>query len=58
MIEWVPTDSRLVENVADPLLKVPVPIVAVPSLKVTPPPGTPDPGEFAETAAVKVTVWP
>ena len=58
MIEWVPTDSRLVENVAEPLLKVPVPIVAVPSLKVTPPLGTPDPGKFAETAAVKVTVWP
>ena len=58
MIAWLPTDSRLVEKVADPLLKVPVPIVAVPSLKVTPPLGTPDPGELAVTAAVKVTDWP
>ena len=37
---------------------VPVPIVVVPDLKVTVPVGGPEPGAFAVTVAVKVTLVP
>ena len=36
----------------------PVPSVLAPSLNVTVPVGTPDPGAVALTVAVKVTDWP
>ena len=58
MIEWLATDRLLVENVATPPLKVPVPIVAAPSLNVTVPVGVPAPGAVAVTVAVNVTDWP
>ena len=46
-------------NVACPEeLSEPVPRTVVPSRKVTVPVGTPDPGAFAVTVAVKVTLWP
>ena len=41
-----------------PLVKVPVPSVLVPFLKVTVPLGVPAPGETGLTVAVKVTDWP
>jgi len=44
--------------VATPPLKVPVPRVVAPSLKVTVPVGVPEPGETAATVAVKVTDCP
>jgi len=44
--------------VATPPLKVPVPRVVAPSLKVTVPVGVPEPGDAAATVAVKVTDWP
>jgi hypothetical protein len=47
-----------VVKVADPLLKVPVPNVVVPSLNVTVPVGLPAPGATAVTLAVKITDWP
>ena len=57
MIEWVPTASALVLNVAFPEpLRVPLPSVVEPSLNVTLPVGVgPDP---ALTVAVKVTELP
>src|SRR5213080_4273274 len=59
LIEWEPTASVLVTNVAWPeLFSVPVPRVLEPSLKVTVPVGVPAPGLFAATVAVKVTGCP
>jgi hypothetical protein len=54
----VPTESLEVLNVALPLLKVIVPNVVVPSLKVTEPERLPAPGVVAPTVAVKVTLLP
>src|SRR6058998_3627851 len=59
LIEWEPTASVLVTNVAWPEpFRVPVPRVLEPSLKVTVPVGVPAPGLFAVTVAVKVTGCP
>ena len=61
MIEWgLPaTVSAVVENVATPEpLRVPVPMVVAPSLKVTLPVGVPVAGETGLTVAVNVTDWP
>src|SRR5216117_2583887 len=59
LIEWEPTASVLVTNVAWPEpFRVPVPRVLVPSLKVTCPVGVPEPGLLAVTVAVKVTDCP
>lgn len=58
MIECEPRLNALVENVAWPLLKLPVPKVVAPSLKVTVPVGVPVAGEVALTVAVNVTLWP
>jgi hypothetical protein len=59
VIECVARVSELVEYVATPLpLRVPVPIVVAPSLKVTVPVGVPLAGAVAVTVAVKVTFWP
>src|SRR5438874_1051913 len=59
LIEWEPTASVLVTNVAWPEpFSVPVPRVLEPSLKVTVPVGVPAPGLFAATVAVKVTGCP
>ena len=55
---WLPTDRLLVEKVAWPATRVPVPIVAAPSLKVTEPDGVPEPGAVALTVAVNVVDWP
>ncbi len=57
VIEWVPTASALVLNVALPeLLTVPLPKVVEPSLKVTLPVAVGP--ESAWTWAVKVTEFP
>jgi len=56
VIECVPTARALVEKVALPPLKVPVPIVVPPFVKVTVPAGVPEVKDF--TVAVKVTVVP
>lgn len=45
------------ENVAFPLLSVPVPNTVAPFLNVTVPVGVPLPGAIATTVAVKVTDW-
>src|SRR5205809_668229 len=59
LIEWEPTASVLVTNVAWPEpFRVPAPRVLVPSLKVTVPVGVPAPGLLAVTVAVKVTDCP
>src|SRR5437773_1904196 len=59
LIEWEPTASVLVVNVAWPEpFSVPVPRALEPSLKVTVPVGVPAPGLFAVTVAVKVTGCP
>src|SRR5438552_6696146 len=59
LIEWEPTASVLVTNVAWPEpFRVPVPRVLGPSLKVTVPVGVPAPGLVAVTVAVKVTDCP
>ncbi len=59
MIEWEPTASVLVVNMAWPALsRVPVPRMVEPSLKVTVPVGVPAPGLLAVTVAVKVTDCP
>src|SRR5437773_1982171 len=59
LIEWEPTPSVLVTNVAWPEpFRVPVPRVLEPSLKVTVPVGVPAPGLLAVTVAVKVTGCP
>jgi len=47
-----------VENVAFPLLSVPVPSTVAPFLNVTTPVGVPPPGATAATVAVNVTDWP
>lgn len=54
MIEWLPTPSAEVENVAVPPLMVPVPSVVAPSLKVTVPLGELPPLRLA----VSVTLAP
>src|SRR5579864_2819312 len=57
-MECDPTVRVEVVRVALPLpSRVPVPKVELPFLKVTVPVGTPLPGEFAVTEAVKVTDW-
>src|SRR2546430_4589354 len=48
----------MVVNVAEPLIKVPLPRLVAPSLNETVPVGVPAPGALAETVAVKVTDWP
>ena len=58
VIECDPTVSKEVLKVAWPELRVAVPNVAAPSLKVTVPVGVPVPGAVAVTVAVKVTDWP
>src|SRR5205809_727354 len=59
LIEWEPTASVLVTNVAWPEpFRVPVPRVLVPSLTVTVPVGVPAPGALAVTGAVQVTGCP
>src|SRR6266403_611018 len=59
VIEWEPTASVLVTNVAWPApFRVPVPSALGPSLKVTVPVGMPAPAVFAFTVAVKVTGCP
>jgi len=58
VIEWLPTASEEMFNVATPPLNVPVPIVVTPSLNVTVPLGVPDPGALALTVAVKITFCP
>ncbi len=58
MIECAATDKELVLNVAWFPLKVPVPMLVAPSLKVTVPVGAPTAGETTLMVAVKVTVWP
>src|SRR5437899_4167032 len=59
LIEWEPTASVLVTNVAWPEpFRVPVPRVLEPSMKVTVPVGVPAAGLFAVTVAVKVTGCP
>src|SRR5206468_3645459 len=59
LIEWEPTASVLVTNVAWPEpFRVPVPRVLEPSLKVTVPVGVPAPRLLAVTVAVKVTGCP
>ena len=57
MIEWLATDSVLTEKLAEPLLKLPVASVAVPSLRVTAPSGLIAP-VAPVTVAVNVTDWP
>ena len=52
------TLSAEVLNVAEPLLKVPVPSVVAPSLNVTVPVGVPLPGATTATVAVNVTDCP
>jgi len=56
-MEWGPTAKAEVENVAFPLLSVPVPNTVVPFLNVTVPVGVPPPGATAATVAVNVTDW-
>lgn len=58
MIECDATLSALVEKVAWPPLRLPVPKVVAPSLNVTVPEGVPLPGDVAETVAVNVTDCP
>src|SRR5437867_146205 len=59
VIEWEPTASVLVTNVAWPEpSRVPVPSALGPSLKVTVPVGMPAPAVLAFTVAVKVTGCP
>src|ERR1043166_3464338 len=57
-MEWDAVESVPTEKVAEVPLKVPVPKVVAPSLKVTVPVGVPLPGAGALTVAVKVTGWP
>ncbi len=58
MIECADTEREEVAKVAWPKLKLPVPSVFVPSLKITEPVGVPAPGDTALTVAVKVTDCP
>src|SRR5713101_8290866 len=56
---WLPTVRLDVVNVAWPDASVaPVANMLIPSWNVMVPVGVPDPGEAADTVAVKVTVWP
>src|SRR4051812_12624290 len=56
---WPPADRPVVANVAWPAaFNVPVPSVAVPSLKVTVPVAVFAPDVFGATVAVNVTDWP
>ena len=55
VIECAATLRALVEKVAWPELKFPVPRMVAPSLKVTVPVRVPTPGATAATVAVKVT---
>ena len=50
-----PTASDAMDKVAVPDVKVPVPMMLEPFLKVTVPEAVPAPGETAATVAVKVT---
>ena len=58
VMEWLPTLSVVVLNVAVPPLSVPVTIVVTPSLNVTLPVGVPAPGATDATVAVNVTDCP
>ena len=57
VIECDPTASDGVVNVAFPELKVAVPKVVLPSMKVMVPVGVPEPGAKTLTVAVKVMLW-
>jgi hypothetical protein len=58
VIEWLPTLSALLVNVATPLaFSAPVPSVVDPSLNVTVPVGTPTLGLTGATVAENVTGW-
>ena len=50
--------NAIVEKVATPLVRVPLPKKLAPSKKRTVPVGVPEPGEFAVTVAVNVTESP
>jgi hypothetical protein len=58
IVGWAPTLSVLVLKVAVFPVRVPVPSVVAPSLKVTMPLGVPAPGEVTLTVAVNVTDCP
>ena len=58
VMECGPTARAEVENVALPLLSVPVPNRVAPFLKVTVPVDAPLPGATAATVAVNITDWP
>ena len=60
LIEWEPAVRAAVLKVATPPASVIVPrsSLVVVSKKSTLPAGVPEPGEFAVTVAVTVTVWP
>ena len=53
-----PTASDAMDKVAVPDVRVPVPMMVEPFLKVTVPVALPAPGAVAATVAVKVTDWP
>jgi len=58
-MEWPPTDNAEVLSVATPEpSSIPVPSVVEPSMNVTVPVGTPEPGALAATVAVNVTDCP
>ena len=54
----MPLERVEIAKVARPLLRVAVPSVTAPSVKVTEPVGVPEPGDFALTVAVNVTCCP
>jgi hypothetical protein len=56
VIEWVPTDSAAVLNVAIPPLNVPWPKAVAPSANVTMPVAGPEP-LWGVTVAVKIMLW-
>lgn len=58
VIECEPTVSVEIASVAAFPARVPVPMVAAPSLNVTVPVAVPDPGATAATVAVNSTDWP
>jgi hypothetical protein len=58
VIEWFPTPSRNVVNVAVPPLKAPLPKVVLPSRKRTVPVATNEPRDDGLTVAVNVTFCP
>jgi hypothetical protein len=53
-----PTASDAMDKVAVPDIRVPVPMMVEPFLKVIVPLAVPAPGAVAATVAVKVTDWP